>query len=385
MLESARQTTMADSGLDWKVRGTEVYKQRVSSRTEFMFVRVHLSSGEEGWGEATFNALNDQVLIALQLLAGAVAGRTAGEALGFLARQPSWKNGRAFRIAVNALELAIFDALARTREVPMHELLGTCSNDAVTCYANINRGTSDRTPSGWAKRAGSAVADGFKAVKLAPFDEVEDGNPEVKLAEAQAGMKALESVRQAVGDSAALMIDCHWRFDRRSASDLIRQASVHSVAWIEGPLIEDFEAIPDLRQVRAEANANRMSLAGGEYLAGVRACRPFLEHRVFDVINPDVRFCGILGMVKIASLASEAGTEYAPHNHLGPVMTAASLQAIAVAPACRTLEIQHAEDGTASCLSNPAALMPVGGVLEVPKGSGLGIRLDVEALTDVRI
>ena len=87
-----------------------------------MFVRVHLSSGEEGWGEATFNALNGQVLIALQMLAGAVAGRTTGAALGLLSRQPSWKNGRAFRIAVNSPELAILDALARTPEAPMHEL-----------------------------------------------------------------------------------------------------------------------------------------------------------------------------------------------------------------------------------------------------------------------
>ena len=376
---------MADGGFDWKVRGTEVYKQRISGRTEFMFVRVHLSSGEEGWGEATFNALNGQVLIALQMLSGAVAGRTTGQALGFLSRQPSWKNGRAFRIAVNSLELAIFDALARTREVPMHELLGTCSNDSVICYANINRGTSDRTPSGWAKRAGSAVADGFKAVKLAPFDEVEDGASATRLAAAEAGMEALGAVRRAIGESAALMIDCHWRFDQQSAGDLIRQASAHSVEWIEGPVIEDFEAIPDLLRVRAAANANRMSLAGGEYLAGVRSFRPFLGHGAFDVINPDVRFCGILGMAKIASLAAEAGTEFAPHNHLGPVMTAASLQAIAVAPACRTLEIQHAEGGAVSCLSDPAALMPVGGVLKVPNGPGLGILLDVQALTNVRM
>ena len=371
--------------MDCRIKGTEVYKQRISPRTEFMFVRAIMSSGEEGWGEASFNALNEQVLVAIRILAEAVLNRTANDALNLLARQPNWKNGRAYRIAVNALELAVLDAGARTRQIPLHEILGKRRNDIVQCYANINRGTLDRTPGGWARRARTAVASGFKTVKLAPFDGVGDGPTEQRLAEAKAGIAVVGSVRREVGESIGLMVDCHWRFDEQSAVELVRCISDLSVEWIESPVHEDFESISELRRIRAAANRKNVMLAGGEYNVGERSFATFLREEVYDTINPDIRFCGIFGMARIAEMAAETGTGFAPHNHLGPVMTAASLQVMAVAPTCGKLELQHAEGAAASCLTEPRILAPVDGILQVPCSPGLGIGINRKLLSAVRL
>ena len=50
----------------------EIYAQRISPKTEFMFVRVGTSQDIEGWGEATYNALNGQVIVTLRQISEAI-------------------------------------------------------------------------------------------------------------------------------------------------------------------------------------------------------------------------------------------------------------------------------------------------------------------------
>ncbi len=86
---------------------------------------------------------------------------------------------------------------------------------AVPAYANINRSVTDRAPAGFADAARRAVAAGYRAVKLAPFDGViaQDAAHTPIDARTRDGLDRVFAVRDAVGPRVAVMVDCHWRFD----------------------------------------------------------------------------------------------------------------------------------------------------------------------------
>ena len=368
-----------------RVKEAEVYRQPISGRTEFLFVRLLVSRDAEGWGEASFNWLNDQVVVALRILSSELRGMTVDEGRNYLARQPGWKHGLAFQIAMSALEQALLDVESRLRGVPFGCMFGPRIHEHVPCYANINRGTVDRSPEGWARRATHAISSGFSALKLAPFDDVKSRAAEAQVASFQGGIDAVAAVRKAVGPDVDLMVDCHWRFERESALALVRALAVLGPAWIEGPVHEDFLSIEDLCRIRRAANRSKIRLAGGEYLDGPRAFAPFLKEGAFDIVNPDIRLCGVAGTMDVAVQADARSIELAPHNHLGPVMAVASLHLLSVAPAALTLELQFEESDVASCLVDPDVLTPRQGRLEVPSGPGLGIEIDTAGLSRVRL
>ncbi len=72
---------------------------------------------------------------------------------------------------------------------------------SVPAYANINRGVRERSPQGFADAARGAVAAGYRAVKLAPFDGVisQDAATTPIDERTRAGIDRVYAVRDAVG------------------------------------------------------------------------------------------------------------------------------------------------------------------------------------------
>ena len=95
---------------------------------------------------------------------------------------------------------------------------------AVAAYANINRSVRERTPAALPPRRARAVAAGYRAVKLAPFDGViaADAAQTPIDARTRDGLDRVFAVRDAVGADVAVMVDCHWRFDVDRAEALLR-------------------------------------------------------------------------------------------------------------------------------------------------------------------
>jgi galactonate dehydratase len=58
------------------------------------------------------------------------------------------------------------------------------------------------------------VAEGFRAVKLAPFEPLvwEDGLSDSNRAARVEGLARIAAVRDAVGAGVEVMVDAHWRF-----------------------------------------------------------------------------------------------------------------------------------------------------------------------------
>ena len=105
--------------------------------------------------------------------------------------------------------------------MPVHEFLEPVAQTAIPVYANINRATTDRSPEGCAASARNAVTQGYRRIKIAPFDGVcsDDFAADwaAQRARIDAGIARVFAIRDAIGPEIELMVDCHWRFDEPTA------------------------------------------------------------------------------------------------------------------------------------------------------------------------
>ena len=247
-------------------------------------------------------------------------------------------------------------------------------------YANVNRAVTDRSPAGFAAAARGAVADGFRAVKLAPFDGVERTTADADAAgpALRSGVERVAAVREAIGAQVRLMVDCHGRFTRDVAVRVARDLAPFDLDWYEEPT--RFEQDPD--GLAAIAAAVDVPIAAGEHLFGAGGFWPMIERRVAATIMPDVKHCGGLWAGrKIAALAEAAGIAVSPHNPSGPIAALASAHLAATLPNLSLLEYAWGEVPWRAALVGPAETI-VGGQLVLPEGPGLGATLDAAVLRE---
>jgi len=292
---------------------------RVTPRTVWTFARLVADSGDEGWGEATLEGRAAEVEAAIRAFRPPLE---LGEIPGTLVEAAAY----------SAVEQARWDLAARAARRPLAALLGGARRDPVPLYANINRGTTDRSPAGFAARAAEAVAWGFGAIKIAPFDNMNE-------AYARIGAAA-----DAIGGRAELQVDCHWRFDEARAQEALAECARLGVTWFECPLPETPEHFSAIRRLRGKANAAGMRLAGAEQFIGAAGFRPLLEQGLYDVVMPDVKYAGgIAECLRIAQLAARHGVACSLHNPSGPVCHVHSVHVSAALESRERLEYQHGE------------------------------------------
>lgn len=358
------------------IEHVDAHVVRVTARTCWTFVELRTRDGLVGIGEASLAGQEPALIAATERL----RGRWVGAAVGpdHLARVP----GPASLVeaaVISAVDQAVWDILARERGQSVAQALGGVRRQRIPLYANINRRTLDRSPDGFASSARDALASGYDAVKIAPFDEVVQGLGRGELARAIArGLARIAAVREAVGVGHDLLVDCHWRFDEAEAADVIRAAAAHDVHWIECPLRETPDNIPALKRLRRRANRRGIRLAGCEEGVGVAAFEPFLTAGAYDVLMPDVKYVGGLPeMLRAADRCAAHGVAFSPHNPTGPISHAASLHVCAAAATVDRLEIQFDETPLFDALvANGLPSRTDGASLLPASPRGLGVALD---------
>jgi galactonate dehydratase len=342
----------------------------VTPRTNWCFLEVATQDGSTGIGECTLGGQEGLLAAEAERLAASVTGQDArhrNRLARLIAHAPG---GLVAATILSAFEQALADLAARRAAQPLHLFLGGALRDPIRLYANINRGAEPRSPEGFAAAARRAVADGFRAVKLAPFEPLvwEDGFCETNRQAYAQGLARIAAVREAVGRDVEMMVDAHWRFSPGGAAGLIGDVAPFRLFWLECPVAEANRA--EIRRLRGMANDRGMRLAGAESLAGLAAYRPVVEAGCYDVLMPDVKHAG-----GIEALAQTAGVEIAPHNPTGPVCHAHSVHLCAVIPNFLFLEVQFGETSAFFDMVEGESLRFERGAAKLPQGPGLGIVL----------
>jgi L-alanine-DL-glutamate epimerase-like enolase superfamily enzyme len=224
------------------------------------------------------------------------------------------------------LDLALWDLAGKITGQPVWKLLGGLSN-AVPAYASS--GTL-RAPQALAEAAEAYLVQGFRALKI-----------RFHRGDWRADIKALEGVRERVGDRLDLMVDCNqgWRmswdayppWSLKDALQVARELERLGVYWMEEPLFRaDREGMKRLREMVD------IRIAGGEMTRELYEFRDLVRDGCLDVLQPDAALVGgITGLRRVALMAQEANLVFTPHtwtNGMGVVANCHLTAGLADAP-----------------------------------------------------
>jgi galactonate dehydratase len=365
-----------------KITSIEPNIVHVNHRGDWLFVHVHTDAGITGLGEASHSGSDALAVAALAHFDEQLRGHDAGQIEAAVQRMARLKGGRAAQTALSGVEQALWDILGQELGVPVHRLFGGALRDRLRLYANINRHVRQRTPQGFAEAATKAVAEGFGAIKLAPFDELNqpDHIRNGPKAAWRNGVERVRAVRAAIGDEVELAVDCHGRMESSEALIVAEELADCRLFWYEEP-VPDTQA-DDLAAITARIP---MPTAAGENLFEMEGFRPYLTRRVVDMLMPDVKHDGGLALTKqIAAAAQMAQLLIAPHNPAGPVATAATAQVISTAANFYILEFAWGEVDWRATLLEPAERIE-DGYLVLSHEAGIGHRLNSQVLAEHRL
>ncbi|WP_226782377.1 mandelate racemase/muconate lactonizing enzyme family protein [Oceaniglobus trochenteri] len=370
---------------DAAVTDLSVVYYAVSPKTSWVFLRLTLSNGVEGFGEATFFGMEQGIAAKVEGYAGSLRGLSIREGMRWLEDRLFRDFDELPRVALCGIGQALLDAQARHLGVCATDIIGGPRRDGVPVYANINRGTKDRTPEGWAARARLAVGHGHRALKLAPFDGVRSSDmdaPETRR-NLRAGIDAVLAVRDAVGPDIRINVDFHGRFTASGAFETLRQIAPAAPYWIEMPVPEGSGYLDEARRLRLRAGDMGIRLAGAELIFGLGTVRTMIEAGAYDVYMPDLRFCGgIFEATRMSALVARAGLEFSLHNPAGPLLDLVSLQVARACPSITMIEHQFQEDPKAAQLLDPALPAPAEGLVHAPDGPGWGAVLRIDRIDE---
>ena len=345
----------------------------VNHRGDWILILVHTDAGLTGVGEASHSSNDALLLDLLARVKGGLIGLEAHNIHQLWQKLAGLNVGRIGHTLLSGIEMAMWDAFGQQVGQPIHALLGGALRKRLRLYANINRHVRDRAPASFAQAAAQAVDEGFTAIKLAPFDELRtlDHIRTGPQAAWRAGVERVRAVRQAIGDTVELAVDCHSRMDLAEALIVGRELVDCNLFWYEEPvhhaLVEELATV---------TRTIPITTASAESIFGIEAFRPFFEQRVVDVLMPDVKHAGGLQETKnIAEAARASGLLIAPHNPSGPVASVASGQVSATLRNFYILEYAWGEVDWRADLLEPAERIEDGHLI-INDEPGLGHRLN---------
>ncbi|MEI6948388.1 mandelate racemase/muconate lactonizing enzyme family protein [Paraflavisolibacter sp. H34] len=375
-----------------KITGIDVHVVQVNQRGNWVLIELKTNKGLTGLGEASQGSAGTsaegQAAIRSELAAFFELVRDQSPFDIEKYRQKGWHRARASRLAHTAfsgIEQALWDLKGKALGVPVYQLLGGKVRDSIRTYANINRATNVKDANGrrpvaaFRENAEKAVQRGFRAIKMAPFDEMKalDQSEESRVqADIDHALSCIEGVRQTIGEGVELLVDVHSHLDQPLGMETARRVAPYRLFWLEEPVNpEKFVAV-----TRAIKEVGGQPLAGGESIFGREGFAPLVQAGALDIVMPDVKHCGgILELTYIAALAGTAGLQVAPHNPSGPVATAASAAVCAGLSNFSILEYAFGEVPW-----SPELVLPfeqfVNGEIPVSDLPGLGIELNRQVL-----
>ncbi len=323
----------------------ELFRSAVSGHTDWLLLRLTDPDGVTGWGECSDAGPLGVVL----------------ERLGEISERPLDPREFTSRAVLGGLAQARADQAARRAGQPLWQYLGGTAARPVELYANLNRAAGGRAPAVLAARAAAALRAGFRAVKLAPFDS--PGGDRL----AHLGLARVGAVREAVGASAEVLVDCRRRLPLAELTRLLDVFARLRVGWLEEGA--GIERPAELAALRA---ATAIPLAGGEC-----ASRPEQLAAVdglLDVVTLDARLPG--GPAAALALAAAARpARVSLHNPGGPVATLHNAHLATLLPA-EPLEYGFGEVPWRAELLGGAERIDAGR-LTLPEGPGLGAEPDL--------
>ena len=203
-------------------------------------------------------------------------------------------------MALAALDMAMWDALARVQAVSLVHLLGGRVR-SVRAYAPIGYDGE----AGCAEAAETWARQGFTGIKA------KIGYPTVA-----EDLAVVQAMRRAAGDQMAIMVDYNQSLTPTEATMRLRVLAANDLLWVEEPtLAQDFTGMARV------ASATHTPIQCGENWWGTTEMRHAIDAGATDFVMPDVmKIGGVTGWLQAAALAQVHNLPMS--NHLWPELSA---------------------------------------------------------------
>jgi len=309
----------------------------------FVTVKLETEDGLYGLGDATLNGreravasyLSDHVL---PLIIGRDARRIE-DIWQLLYKGAYWRRGPVTMTAIAAIDTALWDIKGKALNVPVYQLLGGASRDAVLVYGHAHGESID----GALESVARHVAAGYKAVRAQcavpglsnvygigrghRYEPAATGLPPESPWSSEPYLcivpQLFEALRRQFGPELSLLHDAHHRLSPIEAARLGKALEPHHLFWLEDPTPAENQA--SFRVIRHHTTT---PLAVGEVFNSIHDCQQLIEEQLIDYIRTTVVHAGgISHLRKIAALAELHRVRTGSHGatDLSPVCMAAAL------------------------------------------------------------
>ncbi len=371
----------------------EIRAVRLRDGFNSRFVRVYTDQGLTGTGEM-LDTVGAEYIVNHNI-GPSLAGRDPLDIEGILFDLWGWKHlsaggapsplfmrgmGGPYLTAMSGVEMALWDLAGKALNAPVYQLLGGCVRNKLPVYlhaANAAEATSliaktnvkalkigiDYSPDAWTLKKGWDP-DKLWGLRLntVQLDDV---------------VNFVASIREAVGKSYDLALECHARYDVETAIQLCRLLEPFRLIWVEEPVPSD-----DVEAMLRVRNNTRVPIAAGENIYSRYGFRPFSgkgsaqrdsagcfkdwraarnaqdRRHGRSLFDPDcAAWCGL------------------------PLATMAAAHVAAATPNLMLLEWTHYLDKSYTSLTEPVALND-NGFLEVANKPGIGVALNDDAVKE---
>jgi mandelate racemase len=216
-------------------------------------------------------------------------------------------------MAVSAIDMALWDALARSHHTSLVRLLGGTEKPIATYGAVGYDGVR-----GSAEGAKECAKLGFKGVKA-----------KIGYATVEEDLEVVRAMRRAIGKEMAIMVDYNQSLTLPEAVRRLRVLDEEGLTWVEEPVLAH-----DFQGHALVAREIKTPIQCGENWWGPHDMRQAVEARASDYMMPDVmKIGGVTGWMRAAALGEAYGIPLS--NHLWPEISA---QLLCATPTAHFLE-----------------------------------------------
>ena len=260
---------------------------------------------------------------------------------------------------LSGIDMALWDVLGKSLEVPVWRLLGGRRHERMPAYASGGWAPADRVAS---ELQGFLARGGFHAVKM----RVGAGDGTL-----DHSIRRVHAARAGLGDEVDIMCDAHGTWTVAEARRFCRAVADCNIAWLEEPVTAD-----DKRGQAEVRAATDIPIASGESEFTRFDFRDLIELRAVDIVQPDLSIAGgITEGMRIEALASAHQLRFAPHLWGGALTFAAGLHVAAVASSGFILEYSLGANPMLHELAREDFPV-VEGMIDIPERPGLGVTVD---------
>jgi mannonate dehydratase len=361
----------------------------------FVTLKLETAEGVYGVGDATLNGR--ELAVASYLtdhLIPCLIGRDAHQIEDiwqFFYRGAYWRRGPVTMSAIAAVDTALWDIKAKVAGLPLYQLLGGASRNAVRVYGHANGQTLEETIA----EARRYRDMGYTAIRLQSgvpglsstygvsrdkmFYEPANGTqPQENVwssAKYLTSVPALfEAARAALGWDIDLLHDSHHRLTPIEAARLGKDLEPYRLFWLEDTVAADNQA--SFRLLRQHTTT---PLAVGEVFNSIWDCKQLIEEQLIDYIRATVVHAGgISHLRRVASLADLYHVKTGCHGatDLSPVCMAAALHFDLSVPNFGIQEYMRHRDDTDAVF--PHSYSFSAGAMHPGEAPGLGVDINEE-------